>query len=76
MLDIKLIRQNPDAVKAAVNRRNGDYTAAIDELLKIDEQRRVISSKADKFKAEQNAASKEIPASRRRGETFRKSWPA
>ena len=57
MLDIKLIRQNPEAVKAAVNRRNGDYSAAIDELLKIDEQRRVISSKGDKFKAEQNAAS-------------------
>ena len=38
MLDIKLIRQNPEAVKAAVNRRNGDYSAAIDELLKIDEQ--------------------------------------
>lgn len=67
MLDIKLIRQNPEAVKAAVNRRNGDYSAAIDELLKIDEQRRVISSKADKFKAEQNAASKEIPLIKKEG---------
>lgn len=67
MLDIKLIRQNPEAVKAAVNRRNGDYTAAIDELLKIDEQRRVISSKADNFKAEQNAASKEIPHIKKEG---------
>ena len=67
MLDIKLIRQNPDQVKQAVNRRNGDYTAAIDELLKIDEQRRIISSEADKRKAEQNAASKEIPRIKKEG---------
>ncbi len=67
MLDIKAIRNNPEEIKKALNRRNGNYDAAIDELLEIDEQRRSISSTADSKKAEQNAASKEIPRIKKEG---------
>ena len=62
MLDIKVIRSNPDAVKTALNRRNGNYDADIDRLLEIDRRRREVSSSTDAMKAEQNLASKQMPA--------------
>ena len=67
MLDIKLIRKAPEEIKGALNRRNGNYDAAIDELISIDERRRAVSSVADTKKAEQNAASKEIPRIKKEG---------
>ena len=36
MLDIKLIRSNPDMVKAAMKTRNMDADALIDQVLEID----------------------------------------
>ena len=68
MLDIKIIRNNPDMVKAAMKKRNKDMDAAVDEIMEIDRQRREISSKSDGMKAQQNAASKKIPAMKKAGE--------
>ena len=68
MLDMKVIRSDPQAVKDSLRRRNTDYSAAIDELLAIDVQRREVSLRADKMKAEQNAASKQIPTLKKAGE--------
>lgn len=67
MLDIKLIRENPDMVKAAMKTRNKDMDALVDEILEIDAKRRELSAKRDTLKAEQNAASKEIPAIKKAG---------
>ncbi len=67
MLDIKLIRQEPDRVKAAMKNRNKDMDAVIDEILDIDRQRREISHATDEMKAAQNAASKQIPALKKEG---------
>ncbi len=67
MLDIKLIREDADKVKTRLRTRNGDFDRQIDELLEIDRQRREIASKADTMKAEQNAASKEIPRVKKEG---------
>ncbi len=67
MLDIKRIRENPDAIKQQLAVRNKDYDAMIDELLTIDEARRDIIAKSDAMKAQQNAASKEIPAVKKAG---------
>ncbi|HAN43778.1 MAG TPA: serine--tRNA ligase [Ruminococcaceae bacterium] len=67
MLDIKLIRTNPDMVKQAMKNRNKNMDALIDEILAIDEKRRAINSKADEMKAEQNKASKEIPMLKKEG---------
>ena len=61
MLDIKLIRTEPDKVKAAMRKRNKDMDAQVDEILAIDERRRQLSSESDNLKAQQNKASKEIP---------------
>ena len=41
--------------------RNKDMDAQVDRVLEIDAARRELMGKADALKAEQNAASKEIP---------------
>lgn len=68
MLDIKRIRQNPDEVKAALSRRDEAYCNSIDEILEIDTKRRKLSTETDNLKAEQNRASKEVPAKKKNGE--------
>lgn len=67
MLDIKLIRENPDRVKQAMKNRNGDYDEIIDRVLACDEKRRELNSKADALKAKQNQASKQIPQIKKQG---------
>lgn len=66
MLDIKRIRQNPEEVKAAVERR-GKKTR-IDELLSVDAKRREILADAEQKKAKKNEVSKKIPAMKKAGE--------
>ncbi|MGN0448349.1 MAG: serine--tRNA ligase [Acutalibacteraceae bacterium] len=67
MLDIKLIRENPEKVKAAMKTRNKDMDAVVDEILEIDRQVRELIGKTDALKAEQNAASKKIPQIKKEG---------
>ncbi len=66
MLDIKRIRQNPEAIKAAVERR-GKKTR-IDELLELDAKRREILADVEVKKAKKNDVSKKIPAMKKAGE--------
>ena len=68
MLDIKIIRENPDKVKEALKTRNADYDCYIDEILEIDEKRRKLSTETDALKAEQNKVSKQIPIMKKNGE--------
>ena len=58
MLDIKYIRENPDAVKKALVNRKAE--ADIDGLLNIDAARRAAITSAEELKSERNAASKKI----------------
>ena len=67
MLDIKVVRQNPEQVKQACRNRNKDLDAVIDEILEIDAERRAISAEAEALKAQQNQASREIPAIKKAG---------
>ncbi|MBE6769968.1 MAG: serine--tRNA ligase [Ruminococcaceae bacterium] len=69
MLDIKTIRNNPDMVKQAVRNRNGNLDAVIDELLSIDAERLKLTSQVESLRAEQNAASKQIPALKKQGQS-------
>ncbi len=59
MLDIKLIRQNPDYVREALKKRNSSID--ISELLAKDERRREILTVSEQIKKRQNDASKLIP---------------
>ncbi len=67
MLDIKLIRENPDMVKAAMKTRNKDMDALVDEVLAIDIKRRELMQITDAMKQEQNSASKQIPQIKKAG---------
>lgn len=67
MLDIKLIRENPDLVKKAMKTRNKDMDALVDEILEIDARRRELSAKRDQLKSRQNAAGKMIPQLKKEG---------
>ena len=69
MLDIKTIRNNPDMVKQAVRNRNGNLDAVIDELLSIDAERLKLTSQVESLRAEQNAASKQIPVLKKQGQS-------
>ena len=67
MLDLKRIRTEADAVKAAIKKREMDLDAVVDEILAIDEQRRALTAEVDSMKAQQNAASKKIPQIKKEG---------
>ena len=60
MLDIKLIRQNPEFVKERLATRDKAYSKMIDELLAVDDERRNIIAEVETLKAEKNRLSKEI----------------
>lgn len=68
MLDIKIIRKDPEMVKKAMKNRNADLDAVIDEILDIDKQRRQIISETEIMKANQNSFNKKIPAMKKNGE--------
>jgi len=59
MLDINLIRENPEIVRKAIQDRQGD-PAPVDSILKLDELRRSLLVEVETLKAERNAVSKEI----------------
>jgi seryl-tRNA synthetase len=68
MLDIQLIRKQPDDVKRRLNQRGTDYTSVIDEILSIDEQRRTAETERQKLQGDRNRISKEIGIAKKNGQ--------
>lgn len=66
MLDARLLRRDPDAVRAALARR-GD-TSSLDRWLELDERWRAAVARFEELRAEQNAASQEIGRAKKAGE--------
>lgn len=66
MLDIKLIRAEPDLVKAGLARR-GEDASAIDTVLDLDTKLRAIGTERDDIRAEVNTISKQVGALHRDG---------
>jgi seryl-tRNA synthetase len=62
VLDIKLIRDQPDFVRQRLATRGAGDEVHIDELLRLDEQRRKLLAEVETLKAQRNRASKEIGA--------------
>ncbi|MGA3284727.1 MAG: serine--tRNA ligase [Verrucomicrobiota bacterium] len=62
MLDIKLIREKPDFVRQRLATRGAGDETRIDELLKLDEQRRKFLAEVESLKSQRNRVSKEIGA--------------
>ncbi len=59
MLDINIIRENPEIVRKALRDRQGD-PAPVDTILALDAKRRAAIAEVENLKAERNAVSKEI----------------
>ena len=68
MLDIKMIRENPDLVKIAMKNRNENLDSEIDEILRLDIRRRELTAKVERMKAKQNATTKKVPEMKKNGE--------
>jgi seryl-tRNA synthetase len=66
MFDIKLIRENPDAVRAALQRRGANIDLGV--ILDADAERRKLIHAMEQLRAEQNKASGEIAKKKRAGE--------
>lgn len=67
MIDIQLIRTNPDLVREGAKKRGFDADGILDEILALDAERRSVTGKVEAMRAEQNAASREIPAIKKNG---------
>ena len=68
MLDIRLIREQPDFVKSRLATRGGGDEAKIDEVLAVDAERRRLETALQQANAERKRLSKEIGGARSRGE--------
>ncbi|MBR5754556.1 MAG: serine--tRNA ligase [Erysipelotrichaceae bacterium] len=63
MLDIKLVRSNPDLVKENIKKKFQDEKLVlVDEVRKLDEEYRELRTKADELRSQRNTASKQIGA--------------
>ncbi len=58
MLDIKLIRENPEKINELLKRRNPDLS--IDEVIKIDIKRRAVQTEADELRSKRKIESQKI----------------
>ncbi|MBE5914623.1 MAG: serine--tRNA ligase [Pseudobutyrivibrio ruminis] len=63
MIDIKFLRENPDAVKENIKKKFQEHKLGlVDEVIELDDKRRAAQQEADDLRAEMNKASKQIGA--------------
>ena len=66
MLDIKLIRENPEKINELLKRRNPDLS--IDTIIAIDADRRKVQAQADELRAKRKSESQKIGMMKKNGE--------
>ena len=66
MLDIKLIRENPEKINERLQTRNPNLS--IDEVVQIDIERRALQTKADELRAKRKNESQQIGELKKKGE--------
>ena len=66
MLDLKFIRENPELVKEGIKNKN--EKDRVDEVLKLDEDRRNLILQTDELKHKRNQASSQIPQMKKAGQ--------
>ena len=63
MIDIKFLRENPDAVKENIKKKFQDSKLPlVDEVIKLDAESRAVKQQADDLRANRNQISKQIGA--------------
>ena len=61
MLDIRFVRENPEAVKENIKKKfQDDKLPLVDEVIALDEEKRSVQKQADELRANRNKLSKEI----------------
>src|SRR5215831_11793131 len=68
MLDIRLIREKPAFVRERLATRGGDDDAKVDDVLRIDAERRKSETELQRLQSERNRLSKQIGGRRSRKE--------
>jgi seryl-tRNA synthetase len=68
VLDLRLIREQPEVVERALATRGGGARALIGRLLAVDAERRRVLREAEDLKAQRNRASEAIGQAKRRGD--------
>ncbi|MDF1824877.1 MAG: serine--tRNA ligase [Verrucomicrobiales bacterium] len=68
MLDIRLLRDDPESIKTRVKSRGGDAWTLIDEILACDEKRRAGETEKQQLQSDRNRISKEIGQLKKTGE--------
>ncbi len=68
MLDLKLIRDDPERVRAELARRGDAAAAGLDAVLELDGQRRALIPRLEELRASRNAAAEAIAQAKRAGE--------
>ena len=68
MLDIRLIREQPDFVKQRLAARDTKLVSAVDEILACDQKRRTAETLFQQLQADRKRTSKEIGAKKGKGE--------
>src|SRR5436309_7480202 len=68
VLDIRIVREQPDFVKSRLALRGGGDEAKVDELLRMDAERRKAETALQALNAERKRLSKEVGGKRSRGE--------
>jgi seryl-tRNA synthetase len=68
VLDLRRIREDPDAVSAALARRDESLGAAVGEVVRADGDWRAATTSAERLRAEQKARSEAFGAAKARGE--------
>ncbi len=63
MIDIKFLRENPEAVKENIKKKFQEHKLSlVDEVIELDDKRRASQQEADDLRAQMNKASKQIGA--------------
>ena len=70
MIDIRLVREDPDRVKAALARK-GVEPAEVDRVAELDARRRALARDRDELRARVNSLSKEVRSARQAGDDSR-----
>ena len=68
MLDLKLIREQPERVRSELERRGEDALAGLDSVLDLDARRRAAIPRVEELRASRNEAADAIARAKRAGE--------
>ena len=70
MIDIKLIRENPELVKENIKKKfQNDKLPLVDKVIKLDEEWRKLKYEEDKLRGDRNKVSKEISEAKKAGKS-------